>query len=297
MLQERLNIPNLDHTDKNEPQDHKIWLHAMMYRGRTERITTVVTVTPALATAMLELNQGNRPIGMNRVKRHVDRLKGGTFILTHQGISFAQDGTLNDGQHRLTAIVECGVAAPMQVTFGASRDEFLVVDKGERRTAGDDLTILKMSYGTLRAAVAQRLYAIEYAEIGSIDTEAVTKYAVAIACDKMDDALTTGNSMKKITQPTAAALAHYWIASRSKQSEAKQKEFWHSLLTGENISGVCLRLREWLRDVRPEQINYAHRNVVIAAVIIMGWNDYAKRNVKSLRHTSWAHMIKLPDPV
>lgn len=297
MLQKRLNIPAPDGTDKAEPQDHKIWLHAMMYRGRTERITTVVTITPEMAAAMLELNEGNRPLGPNRVKRHIDRLKGGTFILTHQGISFAQDGTLNDGQHRLTAIAECGIGAQMQVTFGASRDEFLVVDKGERRTAGDDLSILKMSYGTLRASVAQRLYAIEHGEIGSIDAETVTRYAQSIASEKMDAALTTGNTMKKITQPTAAALAHYWIASRSKQSEARQRDFWQSLITGENISGVCLRLREWLRDVKPEQINYSHRNVVIAAVIIMGWNDYAKRNVKSLRQTSWPHFIKLPEPI
>ena len=87
MLQERLNIPNLDHTDKNEPQDHKIWLHAMMYRGRTERITTVVNLTPEMATAMLELNQGNRPIGLHRVKRHVDRLKAGTFLHNSRGLT------------------------------------------------------------------------------------------------------------------------------------------------------------------------------------------------------------------
>ena len=297
MLQDRLNIPTTDGTDKTEPQDHKIWLHAMMYRGRTERITTVVTITPEMATAMLELNQGNRPVGVNRVKRHIDRLMNGTFILTHQGISFAQDGTLNDGQHRLTAIAECGVAAQMQVTFGAARAEFLVVDKGERRTAADDLSIMKMSHGVVRASVAQRLYAIENSQTSTVDSEIITAYAQRIASPAMEQALVMGSRMKRVAQATAVSLAHYWIATKTNKPKDRQDEFWRGLATGENISGVLLALRDWLRTDGPEQIGSRQRSVVIAAVIILGWNAYNQRKTKSLQHKSWPHAIKLPDPV
>ena len=297
MLQERLNIPNLDHTDKNEPQDHKIWLHAMIYRGRTERITTVVTLTPEMAAAMLELNQGNRPIGLHRVKRHVDRLKAGTFILTHQGISFAKDGTLNDGQHRLSAIAECGIGAEMQVTFGASRDEFLVVDKGERRTSADDLAIMKMSNGTIRASLAQRLYAIENSHIGTVDSEIITAYAQDRATREMEEAIVMASRMKRLVQPTAIGLAHYWIATKTNKPKDRQDEFWRGRSTGENITGVMLTLREWLRTDGPEQTGSRQRSVVIAAVIILGWNAYNQRKTKSLQHKSWPHAIKLPEPV
>lgn len=297
MLQELLTIPTPDGTDKADPQDQKIWLHAMMYRGRTERITTVVTVTPELAAAMLELNQGNRPLGAYRVKRHVDRLQAGTFILTHQGISFAQDGTLNDGQHRLTAIAECGIGATMQVTFGASRDEFLVVDKGERRTSGDDLAILKMTHGALRASVAQRLYSIENSIIGTVDAEIVTAYAQKIASPDMEQALTMGKRMQRVTQGTAASLAYYWIATKTQKTKEKQDEFWHGLATGENISGVLLSLRDWLLNHGPEQTGSRQRSVVVAAIIIIGWNAFNQRRVKSLPQKTWPHAIKLPEPV
>jgi hypothetical protein len=297
MLQERLNIQPSGTKDNNKGDGDKMWLHAMLHRGRTERITTIVMITPELAKAMLELNKGNRPIGENRVKRHMERLKSGTFILTHQGIAFADDGTLNDGQHRLTAIAQSGVGAEMQVTFGASRDEFLVVDKGDRRTSGDDLNIMRMSYGNIRASVSHRLYSIEHGIVGSIDPEIVTQHAQQNANEQMELALTTAYRLKKITQPTASALAHYWIATRTKQSKARQDDFWGGLITGENISGVLLKLREWLKDEKPEQHNYAHQNVVIAAVIILGWNSFNRRGIKALQHKSWPHIIKLPEPV
>ena len=48
-------------------------------------------------------------------------MKAGKFILMPHGIVFLEDGTLADGQHRLLAIVECGIPQEMMVTFGAPK--------------------------------------------------------------------------------------------------------------------------------------------------------------------------------
>src|SRR3954463_16430395 len=85
------------------------WLTRALFRGRTERFTETVMVTPGLAVAMLVHNLGNRPLVRAHIDKHIGRLTRGDFVLTHLGISFARTGVLNDGQHRLLSIAECGI--------------------------------------------------------------------------------------------------------------------------------------------------------------------------------------------
>ena len=59
--------------------------------------TAIVTVTPSMATRWLQFNVLNRNMRDDRVSGYVNQIKAGTFLTTHQGIAFYDDGTLADG--------------------------------------------------------------------------------------------------------------------------------------------------------------------------------------------------------
>ena len=268
------------------------WLNARLERGKKERFSEVVKVTPGLAAAMLKLNLANRPIVKRQVALHVDRLMRGDFVLHHHGIAFAKSGALNDGQHRLTGIAESGVSGMLQVTFGAEREEFLVIDQGKRRGADHMLAIAGETHWTLRASVASILYRIKNKLPDSPDPQVVFDYAMSQRGKDMDDALRVGRNMSKVTSPTAAALAYYWIKTYSKRGD-RLDEFFANLPTGQNLTHPRLKLREWLRGKAIKSGGGA-TTVLRAAVIINCWNTWLAGN--RTFSTEWNYGIRLPEP-
>src|SRR3954453_8673381 len=83
--------------------------------------TVTVYVTVPVAQALLSMNTGNRPIIEKWVKTLADRMRRGAWILTGNTVIVASEGILNDGQHRLHAVVESGVTVPMDIRFGIER--------------------------------------------------------------------------------------------------------------------------------------------------------------------------------
>jgi hypothetical protein len=77
-----------------------------------------ILVTPDLARAWLDKrNKINRPLRDTHVDQFIWILKNGRWLFSQFGPGFDRAGNLNDGQHRLTAIVRSGIAARMWVTF------------------------------------------------------------------------------------------------------------------------------------------------------------------------------------
>lgn len=103
--------------------------------------TKLITITPKIAGFYLAANRTNRPIRRAWVKKLAEIIKDGEWEVTHQGIAFDIDGNLQDGQHRLHAIVESGVPVAMYVTTGASLKAFTVIDQGVKRSTGDILRV------------------------------------------------------------------------------------------------------------------------------------------------------------
>lgn len=118
----------------------------------------VVDITPSVASEWLQCNQGNRPLRRTWVENFKDVFSRGEYITTHQGVAFSEDGTLLDGQHRLTAIAEmpAGFSVSMLVATGLPAKAFMALDQGGKRTASD---ILKE--GTRLVEVARMLAKIQ----------------------------------------------------------------------------------------------------------------------------------------
>ena len=103
--------------------------------------SVTLLVTPPVAQALLSLNTGNRPMNGAWVETLAERMRRGAWMLTGEPVIVSREGVLNDGQHRLEAVVLSGVAVPMDVRFGVTRAAFAVTGTGKARTPGQMLSI------------------------------------------------------------------------------------------------------------------------------------------------------------
>lgn len=104
---------------------------------------SVETITPKQAEKYLQFNTSNRTLRKTLVNTYAKDMASGNWKLTHQGVAFNCDGTLLDGQHRLAAIVQSGVAVQMLVARGVDSRSQLVMDDHAKRNAGDALSLAR----------------------------------------------------------------------------------------------------------------------------------------------------------
>lgn len=125
---------------------------------------SLVSMTPAAAAAILERNTKNRPVKQALVKQISADMSGGTFMFNGDAIRIAEDGALLDGQHRLLACVATQCPFPAILVEGLPRETQHTVDKGSKRTFGDDLGIAGISDSKKVAAVVNAVIAIDMAD-------------------------------------------------------------------------------------------------------------------------------------
>ena len=100
-----------------------------------------VLITPEGAAALLRHNAGNRNLRSTVVEHYADQMKRNEWQATHQAIAIGADGSIIDGQHRLSAIIRSGLPnwfwlCTYDTTSGAMG---LPIDLQVRRTSADIL--------------------------------------------------------------------------------------------------------------------------------------------------------------
>lgn len=282
--------PDVQEYQRPEPGQEQEWLETCLQMGRNQRFGMYVTISKRLATCILNLNKGNRPKKKRNSLMLMDALRRGEFILTHQGISITDDGTLNDGQHRLDAIERTGIPADQEITFGALRKEFDWVDQGSQRTSADLSGDRLDDNLKLRCTIAHfvmRELNDEYKGSWNIPNSAIAKYAENLTeCGELTKAIAVGNACKKVCTNSHAAAAYLIILNGSvgKPSAAMLDDFFDGVATGAELSkGPILSLRDRLRAKRPQKEN---RNGVMRTIsgkdeffwvvymFIFAWNKY-----------------------
>lgn len=96
-------------------------------------------ITPELASELLNHNDANRPLRAGRVEFIAQAIKRGEWKVTHQPIAISPSGRVLDGQHRLWAIVESGIACEMLVATDVPENTFDCIDLGTKRSITDIL--------------------------------------------------------------------------------------------------------------------------------------------------------------
>ena len=254
--------------------------------GPNALVSKVVTITPAQAEFILDgYNHDNRPLKPGTVDKYAAVMGRGDWILTSQGVSFSKDGYLNNGQHRLAAVVASGAHVRFTVTFGEDRGAFQYLDTGRNRTAADVLAIA--GYTSCAAlAGATRLAVIVDQGAGFRTQVAAFTAAQLLTKVETDKHLseaarafhTTNKNIK--TSPSSLVFAMARINRMSKQTAEKREEFFAQLANGFNLGpkSPVLKLRECLRsrNIMPKQHrpSQTYINLTIAAAIIKAWNAY-----------------------
>lgn len=102
----------------------------------------IIVITPDMATEMLEANKLNRPLRQDHVKSIARAITEGRWKYNARPITFDTDGNIADGQHRLWAIFESGMAVKSAVAYGVEREAFATIDTNCVLRSGGDIVAL-----------------------------------------------------------------------------------------------------------------------------------------------------------
>lgn len=219
----------------------------------------IVEITPEIATALMKENVSNRPLNRARVRIYVDAMKRGQWKLSGESIKRATDPEsgrkrLIDGQHRLQACIESGVAFPTVLVDELAEDVFSVIDRGKTRTVNDVMHIAGHG-GFKHVAPAIRLLLTLEANNNILNSELlqcvtpddVLQYVEANR-DEVEWALFHGRAMDKAVGGIRSAWILFALLASKTRSHDDIEEFMESVRTGIGLNDgdVCLALRNWL---------------------------------------------------
>jgi hypothetical protein len=267
-----------------------------------EMITETVTLTPAMAEWILQKhNQDNRGLRRPGIERFAKIIREGAWKVTSQGISFARDGRLNNGQHRLHGIIRAGRPVSIRITFGEDRDAFSVLDTNAVRGGSDTLFVAGYKNTGVLASTARLLAIVESGNPLlnlTVDNDAVLE--MLKKHPRLQEAALPGKRVgKKFRCSTAGVtLAFYLIDAHSPRAQ-RLGEFVDRLVdaAGQGSRSPILAVRDGLmtKTIDAHFRSAGNRGVAQAAAVIKAWNAWvSNRKGNSLR---WEAGEPFPLPV
>ena len=251
---------------------------------------TIELVSPKTAAEWLKQNLNNRKINDHRVAALVRQLVADRFNLSPDAIAFDSSNRLCNGQHRLTAIVRSGVAAPLIVLREAPTNTFLVTDIGMKKSGAHALHTLGYDGCTNLSAIAR--YVTSVVACGSmiaglLVSEAVTPEEIVETVKAFPDLprhhtdagrLTSGHDKLACTR-TSAALALWYAAEKSPEAHDELLQFLERAASGVGLDdgSAELALRRRLANLKHNKGKGAEMTREQVALIVKAFN---RRNHK-----------------
>jgi hypothetical protein len=235
-------------------------------------------ITPEIASLLLQYNdpgETNRHIRRRSVNATVASLKSGEWENTGEPIIMSDSKLLNDGQHRLQAIIEAGVPAVLDLRFGIKRRAFRSTNSGRSRSAGDALQISGKRNPHHLSIATRLIIAYEDGLPGSL-RGSIPNGRIVDALDLWPDIEECMHYSEKLPKRLriAATQALGYLARKS-ANEATVLQFFEILLTGEGkANNPPHQYREWL--FRRTFGQGAESRTTQLAVGIIAWNAYRK---------------------
>lgn len=275
-----------------EPMDNVLPLHQ-------KPTASFVAVTPEMAARWLARNTRNRTIRKSDLDRYKRDIATGRWHMEGSPLRFAPDGTLLDGQHRLTAIVETGATLTLLVVRGIAVEAQNVMDTGRKRTAADALAINGHKNSAAEAAVARIVIEVETNHLDSAGNYDISHEEIAATIDANPDISTAIEFTKPLARRTDCppAMVAYTYLVMCRIDPVAAAEFWVGmadkigLREGDPVIALSNRFAEARRN--RERINRrTHLSMIYRA-----WN--ARRKGDSLRYlriNSNGSLIPIPKP-
>jgi len=247
-----------------------------------------VLVTPELARKLLDLNTANRPTRASEVDFWKEVIERGAWHYTHQGIAVDNTGVLQDGQHRLSAIVLSDISVEMQISIGMPPENFNAIDNGLRRTFGDVAARLGLRSHSKVGSVARLVIIYNEYPIRQFNSKVSNAEVADFLSRPFDDAgLTTGEMVQKSVNDGQMHWHDYSINTSAistlifklwetfGQDDPKVTEFLSGLRSGAELGKEDARLA--LRRVVSSPTNNSPRTAPNhLGLAVKAWNRFAQ---------------------
>jgi hypothetical protein len=270
----------------HKPPTDSSWFAERVARGQKEIFQEVITITPDIARRLLETNENNRPILRRTLRAMVHDILNGRWELNGESIIISKEGLLNDGQHRLEAVVEADTPIQSLVVFGVTRESRKTVDTGRSRKISDFLIMDGVSSASYAGTVAKLHYLYRTKKSPSVGATTADIQAEYWAHSKhIDDAITrwTHGWATEVHAKSAVAAAHVII--RQVADFGLVEQFFDSLKDGARLErdDPILWCREKLNNIARTRDKVMLRAEYKLEVILRYWNAWANEK-KTKKH-------------
>lgn len=250
------------------------WLNSCLDRAASETFTEWATIPPGVAAAFLERNEGNRNISPTKAEHYALDMAAGRWTENGETIIVSADGSLNDGQHRLQAVIDSNTPIRFLFVFGVSRDSRATVDQGKARSAGDFLAMQGVHYASNAATAAKFIMAYERSGGKNISLRSKLTNAEIVARVKADDEIVKSTvfafhhyqEYRALFSVTVMASCHYVLAEIHPKDAA---EYLAQVALGESI-----KRGDPAFAVRAAFLAEKRERQDAMEIIFHGWNAY-----------------------
>lgn len=213
---------------------------------------SVERITPDVARRWLSNHNADNYRMMDRkhVQRLAEDMAAGRWQVNGEPIAFYSDGRLQNGQHRLAAIVQSGVSLQMLVVRGIAPSVTLA-DAGKKRTVCDELRRMKYSNckvaaGVARWVLAYNVEAWQLNQVGNspkLTTQSVVECAATFR-EHIESAASLATKCHSVTSTcklsptivgTVACLAAF---PRTAQQVGEVVQFVSAIASGESLTAM-----------------------------------------------------------
>lgn len=239
-------------------------------------------VTPKLAEAWLTKNTSNRRLRRKQAERFARDMESGEWQENGEGICFAADGTLINGQHRLAALGMAGVTLPMLVVRNLPMKAQDTMDDGAKRTMGDTFGFHGVESANTAAAIVRRVLMWQEGartNTGGIQPTKAEQLEAWRTDPTLRNAVDAAVQMRGRKQIPASIIGlTWWLFSQIDHEQCS--EFWGRLYNGDNLeaNSPIHVVREQIirRNAQPGRV----QETEYLAWIIKAWNLWrAERTV------------------
>ena len=254
------------------------------------------SIGPGEAAQLLGRNTHNRKLGISVVRKYAADMAAGRWRgLTAEPLAIDSDGVLQDGQHRLHAIVASGVTVDFWVLLDADPQDYDVIGQGKVRTIGDVVGMDGIaSAADIASAARIMLLLSEHGNetwSGNIPiTRGLLLATVRRHRDMLGHAVRESTQLRPLGMPRVQYAAVMALAIDGHPS-GLWDEFHAKVRDGINLDrgDPALALRDWaigFRAGRRGRLSSGGSSAqqLKTAVIAKAWNAYAEdRPVRLLR--------------
>jgi hypothetical protein len=243
----------------------------------------IETITPAQAKRWLNQRNGhNRNLRQSHVDYLANEMIGGRFKETSQGISFFKDGTLADGQHRLAACVDSGVAIKLPVARGVDKEAMCAYDMGARRSVADFLHLhhglkdANIITASSRSIVSMCFAYQNYPLSADVILRVLRRYGKELE--------ETAAEIKQF-KPAQKAWIIGTIAFARKSQPQKVSEFVTAVATGESVKKghPALTFRNWLINKSSAALTKSYKRQAIESLGNVLFNAVQGQSLTTVR--------------